>query len=150
MSGRQDSGLPPRVTKKKKKPEDRTAPDVEQPERKTRKKPDDHGRVMSYVFGVVLLLLGGGMVAGYQFLERGPSKLFNLLMAGGVGALLSGIGLFLHPLDEERLDAFQNEPNPISVFRIMPIFWKIWLLVVLAAMIGGFVYVAQTTVRIGR
>ena len=64
--------------------------------------------------------------------------------------MLSGIGLFIQPLDEERLDAFQNEPNPISVFRIMPIFWKIWLLVILAAMIGAFVYVAQTTVRIGR
>jgi hypothetical protein len=32
----------------------------------------------------------------------------------------------------------------------MPIFWKIWLLVIPAAMIGGFVYVSQTTVRIGR
>jgi cell division septal protein FtsQ len=149
MSGGHDSGLPPKVTRKKKKPEDRTAHDVERPEQKKRKKTDEHGRVMSYVVGVFLFLLGGGMVAGYQFLERGPSKLFNLLMAGGVGALLSGVGLFIQPLDEERLDAFQNEPNPIAVFRIMPIFWKIWLLLILAGMIGGFVYVSQTTVRIG-
>ena len=45
--------------------------------------------------------------------------------------------------------AFRNEPNPIAVFGIMPVFWKIWLLVILAAMIGAFIYVAQTTVRVG-
>jgi hypothetical protein len=150
MSGARDSGLPPKIVKKKMKSEVRTAPAVEETAPRTRKKPDDHGRVMSYGFGVFMLLLGGGMIAGYQFLERRPNKLFNLLMAGGVAALLAGVGLFIYPLDEERLDAFQNEPNLISVFRIMPIFWKIWLLVILAAMIGGFVYVSQTTVRIGR
>ena len=140
MSDARDSGLPPRVIKKKKKSGVRTAPAAEDPAPRARKKPDDHGRVMSYGFGVFMLLLGGGMFAGYQFLERGPGKLFNLLMAGGVAAVLSGIGLFIYPLDEERLDAFQNEPNPISVFLIMPLFWKIWLLVIVAAMIGGFVY----------
>src|SRR5206468_8252177 len=62
---------------------------------------------------------------------------------GGVAAVLSGIGLFLHPLDEERLNVFQKEPNPIVVFTVMPPFWKAWLLVILAGMIGGFVYVAQ-------
>jgi hypothetical protein len=86
---------------------------------------------------------------GYQYLERGPSKLFNLLAAGGIASLLSGIGLFIQPLDEERLNALQNEPNPIAVFRIMPVFWKFWLLVILAAMIAGFVYVSKTTQRIG-
>jgi hypothetical protein len=105
---------------------------------------------MSYVFGVFLFLLGGGMLIGYDFLQRAPSKVFNLLMAGGVGALLSGIGLCARPLDEEQLDVFQNDPNPISVFKVMPVFWKIWLFVILAAMIGAFVYVAQNTVRIGR
>jgi hypothetical protein len=42
-------------------------------------------------------------------------------------------------LTAARLDTFQNEPNPISVLRIMTIFWKIWLLLILAEMIGGFV-----------
>jgi hypothetical protein len=150
MGEARDSGLPPKIVKKKKKPEGRPAQNLDEREEQPRKKPDDHGRAMSYVFGVFMLVLGGGMIAGYQFLERGPSKLFNLLMAGGVAAVLAGVGLFLCPLDEERLDAFQNEPNPISVFRIMPIFWKFWLLLILAAMIGGFIYVSQTTVRIGR
>jgi hypothetical protein len=27
----------------------------------------------------------------------------------------------------ERLDAFQNEGNLISVFKVMPLFWKIWI-----------------------
>jgi len=150
MGDARDSGLPPKIVKKKKKPEGRPAHDDDEREQRPRKKPDDHGRAMSYVFGVFMLLLGGGMIAGYQFLERGPSKLFNLLMAGGVAAVLAGIGLFVCPLDEERLDAFQNEPNPIAVFRVMPLFWKFWLLLILAGMIGGFVYVSQTTVRIGR
>jgi hypothetical protein len=62
--------------------------------------------------------------------------------------VLSGIGLFIQPLDGERLDVFQNEPNPVAVFSVMPVFWKVWLLVILAAMIGAFIYVAQTTERI--
>jgi hypothetical protein len=99
--------------------------------------------------GVFLLLVGVGMLVGFYYTQRAPGKLFNLLAAGGIAALLSGIGLFLHPLDEERLNAFQNEPNPIAVFKIMPLFWKAWLLVILVAMIGAFVYVAQTTVRVG-
>jgi hypothetical protein len=107
-------------------------------------------RAASYGIGVFLILLGIGLVAGYQYLERGPSKLFNLLAAGGIASLLSGVGLFIQPLDEDRLSAFQNEPNPIAVFKIMPVFWKVWLLVILAAMIGGFYYVSQTTERIGR
>jgi len=107
-------------------------------------------RAASYGIGVFLILLGIGLMAGYQYLERGPSKLFNLLAAGGIASLLSGIGLFIQPLDEDRLSAFQNEPNPIAVFKIMPVFWKVWLLVILAAMIGGFYYVSQTTERIGR
>ncbi len=65
-----------------------------------------------------------------------------------VASVLSAIAPFLHPLDNERLHAFQNDPSPIAVFRIMPLFWKVWLLIVLAAMIGAFVYVAQTTVRV--
>lgn len=122
-----------------------------QPEKKKRKKPPEPpSRAMSYVIGVFMLLLGAGMLVGYQYLQRGPSKLFNLLMAGGVGALLSGVGLFVKPLDDDQLNTFQNEPNPITVFKVMPIFWKIWLLIILAAMIGAFVYVAQTTVRVGR
>ena len=58
------------------------------------------------------------------------------------------IGLFIQPLDEERMRAFRNEPNPIAVFAVMPPFWKVWLLVILAAMIGAFIYVSQTTVRV--
>lgn len=149
MSPSGESGLPPKI-KKKKSPEPRAVPAAVEPEAPRRKKPDDHGRVMSYVFGAFLLLLGGGMLIGYDFLQRAPSKVFNLLMAGGVGALLSGIGLVVRPLNEEQLDVFQNDPNPISVFKVMPVFWKIWLLAILAAMIGAFIYVAQNTVRIGR
>lgn len=148
MSPSSDSGLPPRTKKKKQQP--RAIPAAEAQDAPARKKPDDHGRVMSYVFGAFLFLLGGGMLIGYDFLQRAPGKVFNLLMAGGVGALLSGIGLVARPLNEEQLDVFQNDPNPISVFKVMPIFWKIWLLVILAAMIGAFIYVAQNTVRIGR
>jgi hypothetical protein len=149
MGPASESGLPPRV-RKKKPVERRAAPAAEEPGTPARTKPDDHGRVMSYVFGVFLFLLGGGMLIGYDYLQRAPSKVFNLLMAGGVGALLCGIGLCARPLNEEQLDVFQNDPNPISVFKVMPIFWKIWMLVILAAMIGAFVYVAQNTVRIGR
>ena len=140
--------LPPKIKKKKVAKTSTT----EKPETTTRAKSrtSTEDKVLSFVMGFFLLALGIGMLAGYQFLERGPSKLFNLLAAGGAGAVLSGIGLFLYPLDRERLDAFQNEPNPIAVFKIMPIFWKFWMLLVLAAMIGGFVYVSQTTVRIGR
>jgi hypothetical protein len=59
------------------------------------------------------------------------------------------VGLFIKPLNKEQLDVFQNDPNPISVFKVMPAFWKVWLLVILVAMIAGFVYVAQLTVRVG-
>jgi len=149
MSPSGESGLPPKI-KKKKPAAPRAVPATDALQTPARTKPDDHGRVMSYVFGLFLFLLGGGMLIGYDFLQRAPSKIFNLLMAGGVGALLSGIGLCIRPLNEEQLDIFQNDPNPISVFKAMPVFWKIWLLLILAAMIAAFIYVAQTTVRIGR
>jgi hypothetical protein len=106
-------------------------------------------RALNYVIGAFLFLLGIAMLVGFSYMERGPSKLFNLLAAGGAGALLSGIGLFICPLDQEKLDIFQNEPNPITVFQVMPVFWKAWLLMTVAAMIAAFVYVANTTVRIG-
>lgn len=150
MSDAHDAGLPPRVVRKKKTSEVRVAPAVQESAPRKRKKPDDFGRIKSYALGVLMAVLGGGMITGYQYLERGPSKLFHLLMAGGVAVLLGGIGLFIQPLDEERLHRFQNEPNPVALFRIMPLFWKVWLLVILVAMIGGFVYVSQTTVRVGR
>lgn len=47
-----------------------------------------------------------------------------------------------------RSVAFSPDGNSL-VFGVMPIFWKAWLLVILAAMIGAFVYVAQNTVRVG-
>lgn len=125
--------------------------DLQRPRKKKKKKSglSKEARVMSYVMGAFLFLVGVGLLVGFSYTQRAPSKLFNLLAAGGVAALLSGIGLFLHPLDEDRLHAFQNEPNPIAVFGVMPVFWKAWLLVILAAMIGAFVYVAQNTVRVG-
>jgi hypothetical protein len=125
--------------------------DFESRPRKRKKEPkvDSTGRAMSYGFGVLMFLLGTGLIVWYYHTQRAPAKAFNLLAAGGVAALLSGLGLFLHPLDEERLHTFQKEPNPITVFRIMPPFWKVWMLVILAAMIGAFVYVAKTTVRVG-
>ena len=120
--------------------------------RKQKKKPQENGadRAASYGLGVFFVLLGIGLLVWYYYTMRAPSKLFNLLAGGGVAVLLSGIGLFICPLDRERLHAFQHEPNPIAVFRIMPPFWKAWLLLILVAMIGAFIYVAQTTVRIGR
>lgn len=147
MSETGEPRLPPRVTKKKKVV---AAPAAPAPESRTRTKMPDSGRAMSYVFGIFFLLLGGGMMLGYEYLQRAPAKIFNLLMAGGAGAFLSGLGLLIYPLNEEQLDAFQKEPNPISVFKAMPAFWKFWLLLIGAAMIAGFVYVAQTTVRVGR
>jgi hypothetical protein len=138
--------LPPVKKKKvKKKP---AAESTETPTKETRSGLSTEERIGSYAIGGVLFLLGGGFLVWYSFLDRAPGKLFNLLAAGGVAAVLSGIGLFIQPLDGERMDAFQNEPNPIAVFKIMPAFWKCWLLVILAAMIGAFVYVAQTTERI--
>jgi hypothetical protein len=122
---------------------------TDRPRKKQNAELDKEARMMSYVIGTFSILLGIGLLVGFSYTQRAPSKLFNLLAAGGVAALLSGVGLFLHPLDEERLHAFQNEPNPISVFRIMPIFWKFWLIVILAAMIAAFIYVAQNTVRVG-
>jgi hypothetical protein len=110
---------------------------------------DGQARMQSYGIGIFLCLVGVGMLAGFFFTQQAPAKLFNLLAAGGVAALLSGIGLFIHPLDGERLNAFQNEPNPIAMFGVMPPFWKAWLLVILAAMGGAFVYVTQHTVRVG-
>jgi hypothetical protein len=123
----------------------------ERPRKKGKKKAkvDGTARAKSYGIGAFLLLLGAGMLVGYFYTQRAPGKLFNLLAAGGVASLLSGVGLFLYPLDDERLDAFQNEGNPIAVFGIMPVFWKVWLLLILAAMIGAFVFVAKTTVRVG-
>jgi hypothetical protein len=94
------------------------------------------------------VILGIALLAGFFFTQRAPAKLFNLLAAGGVASLLSGIGLFIQPLDEERLNAFQNEGSPIAVFGLMPAFWKGWMLLILAAMIGAFVFVARTTVRL--
>jgi peptidoglycan/LPS O-acetylase OafA/YrhL len=135
------------------------ADDIERPRKKRRKKKvyredrdteqrNTEDRAMSYVFGALMCLLGVALLVGYYFTERAPARLFDLLAAGGVAALLSGIGLFIQPLDEERLRAFRTEPNPIAVFAVMPPFWKVWLLVILAAMIGAFIYVAQTTVRV--
>lgn len=105
-------------------------------------------RVGSYAIGGFLFLLGVGFLVWFEMMDRAPGKLFNLLAAGGVAAILSGVGLFIWPLDGERLDAFQNEPNPVAVFQVMPVFWKVWLLVILVAMIGAFIYVAQVTERV--
>jgi hypothetical protein len=116
---------------------------------KTRSKPDDHGRVLSYVVGVFFLLLGGGMIIGFDYVRRAPEKVFFLLMGGGAGALLSGLGLLIQPMNEDQLNVFQSEPNPIAVFKVMTPFWKVWLIVILAGMIGGFVYATQNTVRVG-
>lgn len=124
--------------------------DTPRPKKKRKKSsqpaPD---RAMSYVMGIFFLCVGGGMLAGFQFLDRAPGKLFNLLAAGGVACLLGGLGLLIYPLDSDRLNTFQNEPNPIAVFQAMPAFWKAWLLLILAAMIAAFIYVARNTVRVG-
>jgi hypothetical protein len=126
--------------------------DFDRPRKKKKGKPDTDGadRATSYAMGAFFFLLGIGLLVWYYYTQRAPWKLFNLLAGGGVAVLLSGIGLFIYPLDRERLHAFQNEPNPIAVFKIMPIFWKVWLLVILAAMIAAFIYVSQHTERIGR
>jgi hypothetical protein len=105
-------------------------------------------RAASYGIGGFLFLLGVGMLWWFNSLERAPSKAFHLLAAGGVAALLSGVGLFISPLDHDKLNAFQNEPNPIEVFKVMPGFWKVWLLVILAAMVAAFVFVSQNTVEV--
>lgn len=133
--------LPPKKKAKKKQPPVATE--------KPRNKPEDHGRILSYVVGVFLLLLGGGMIVGFDFVRRAPEKVFLLLMGGGAGALVSGLGLLIQPMNEEQLNIFQSEPNPIAVFKVMTPFWKVWMIVVLAAMIGGFVYAMQNTVRVG-
>jgi cell division septal protein FtsQ len=126
------------------------ADDLEPPRRKKKKKPklDAKAMAVSYGIGLFLFLLGIGLLVWFYYTPRAPARLFNLLAAGGIAALLSGVGLFICPLDEERLHAFQHDPNPISVFKVMPLFWKIWLLVILVAMVGAFVYVAMTTVRV--
>ena len=148
MPDAHDFGVRPRIVKKKKSPSVHARAVVDAaPDFRTRL--DDHGRSVSYGFGVLMLLLGGGMVAGYQLIEQGPGKLCNLFMAGGVVCVLAGIGLFIHPLDEKHFDAFQYKPHPISVFRVMPIFWKMWVVVIFAAMIAAFIF-SQNMARIGR
>lgn len=92
MSETGEPRLPPRVKKKKKVV---ASPAAVTPESTGRTKPPDSGRAMSYVFGVFFLLLGGGMMLGYEYLQRAPAKIFNLLMAGGAGAFLSGLGLIM-------------------------------------------------------
>jgi hypothetical protein len=106
-------------------------------------------RLKNYGLGAFFVLLGVGLLVWFNAMDRAPGKLFNLLAAGGVASLLSGIGLIIYPLDDDRLDAFQNDPNPITVFKVMPIFWKIWLVVIVAAMGAAFVYVAQHTTPVG-
>ena len=88
---------------------------LDRPRKKRKKKPElePEDRGMSYVMGFVLLVFGAGMLVGFYYTQRAPAKLFNLLAAGGVALVLSGVGLFLRPLDEKRLHAFQNDPNPI-------------------------------------
>jgi cell division septal protein FtsQ len=122
----------------------------ERPRKKRKKKPktDNVALVMSYAIGAGLVLLGVVLMVWFFNTTRAPSRMFNLLAAGGIASLLSGIGLIICPLDRERLDAFQNEGNLISVFKVMPLFWKIWMLVILAGMVGAFIYVAQNTVRV--
>jgi hypothetical protein len=142
---RTEGGLPPRQRPVKKKKKESPA-DEDKP-RKPKGISGD-ARAASYGIGGFLFLLGLGMLWWFNSLERAPSKAFNLLAAGGVAALLSGIGLFISPLDHDKLNAFQNEPNPIEVFKVMPVFWKAWLLVILAAMIAAFVFVAQNTVEV--
>ena len=107
-------------------------------------------RLKNYGLGAFFVLLGVGLMVWYSYTMRAPGKLFNLLAAGGIASLLSGIGLFVQPLDDERLDAFQNEPNPIAVFKVMPTFWKVWMVVIAVAMGLAFWYVSATTVRVGR
>ena len=125
---------------------------LDRPRKKGKKKPElePEDRGMSYVMGFVLFVFGAGMLVGFYYTQRAPAKLFNLLAAGGAAMVLSGIGLFIHPLNDAEMKEFQNNPNPIAVFRIMPVFWKIWLLVILAAMVAAFVFVAMVTVRVGR
>jgi hypothetical protein len=125
--------------------------DFERPRKKKKKpKTDNTALVASYGIGAFLILLGVGLMIWFFNTQRAPSRLFNLLAAGGIASLLAGIGLVIHPLDRERLNAFQNESNLIALFKVVPVFWKIWLLVIGAAMIGAFIYVAQTTERVGR
>jgi hypothetical protein len=134
-------------------PDDELYDDDDRPRKKKKKKrrDDEPGeKAASYGIGVVMLLIGVAMWVGFYFTTTAPSKLFNLLATGGAAMILSGIGLFIHPLDDAEMKEFQNNPNPIAVFRIMPVFWKIWLLVILAAMIAAFVFVAMVTVRVGR
>ena len=105
-------------------------------------------KAASYGIGVVMVLIGIAFWVGFYFTNTAPSKLFNLLAAGGAAMVLSGVGLFIHPLNDAEMKEFQNNPNPIAVFRIMPVFWKVWLLVILAAMIGAFGFVMMVTVRV--
>ena len=133
-------------------PDDDLYDDDDRPRKKKKRRPEDEpgNKAASYGIGVVMLLIGIAFWVGFYFTNTAPSKLFNLLAAGGAAMVLSGIGLFIHPLNDAEMKEFQNNPNPIAVFRIMPVFWKIWLLVILAAMIAAFVFVAMVTVRVGR
>jgi hypothetical protein len=131
-------------------PDDELYDDRPRKKKKKRRDPVDvaSDKAVSYPVGVVMLLIGVALWVGFYFTTTAPSKLFNLLAAGGAAMVLSGIGLFIHPLTDVEMAEFQNNPNPIAVFRIMPVFWKVWLLVILAAMIAAFVFVMMVTVRV--
>jgi hypothetical protein len=45
---------------------------------------------------------------------------------------------------------FLKACNPIAVFRIMPGFWKVWLLANAAGMAVALAYLERTMVRVGR
>jgi hypothetical protein len=126
-------------------------PDVDSLHKTKEKKklsPADEMRAKSYGVGCVMFIVGVGMVVGFFYLGQAPAKLFYMLASGAVVMLLSGIGLFIHPLNKEQMENFQNNPNPISTFKIMPVFWKVWLLVILAAMLGACLVVFQLIERV--
>lgn len=87
---------------------------IERPRRKKRKKGKSklstEQRAVSYVIGGGLFLLGVGLLVWFSRLDRAPGKIFNLLAAGGVGSLLSGLGLFLHPLTRSGWTPFRTIP----------------------------------------
>ena len=88
---------------------------------KTRGKPDDHGRVLSYVVGVFLLLLGGGMIVGKLVSKssRSGNRSTELILITGLPTSLrlgSETGWGKHQLspNSDRTRALPTNPMYLS------------------------------------
>jgi hypothetical protein len=108
----------------------------------TSEAPDDGGRPYkpaagkSRALGVFFILLGAAAVGAIFYFDIPSRKVTAALSALGTVGVFMGVGMVLVPWTP-KMFALNEQDDFGKLFAAMPVFWKVWFVVSIVAMLGG-------------